>query len=46
MFPIKRGVLRCALVCASGCFYCIGDGPVFLADAVSGGTAATTGAAV
>lgn len=35
----------CILVCTGGCLTCISDGPVIIADFVSGGTALTTGSA-
>lgn len=45
----KAGIGKCALVCGSvcgtGCSGCFLDGPVFVADAATGGTSAATGAA-
>lgn len=37
------GFVRCALVCVGGCLVCISDGPVIIADFVSGATALKTG---
>lgn len=36
-------VVMCAAICTGGCLTCIADGPVIIVDAVSGGTALTTG---
>lgn len=35
----------CAAVCLSGCFGCVADGPVIIADAATGGISFATGAA-
>lgn len=37
--------ILCTAVCASGCLACISDGPIIIVDAVTGGTALTSGTA-
>lgn len=36
-------VVACSAVCGSGCFYCLADGAIFIADTATGGTALASG---
>lgn len=42
---IWKCVAVCGSVCAAGCWTCVGDGPVVIADAATGGPAFATGSA-
>lgn len=37
-------LVACTTVCASGCFNCVWDGPIFIADTATGGTSLASGA--
>lgn len=36
-------VVGCVGICGSGCLYCLWDGPIFVADTATGGTALASG---
>ena len=42
---VWRCLLACTGICGSGCTACLVDGPIFIADTATGGTALASGAA-